>query len=127
MKEYINIGKLDKSKISNYAKKIITDEVVLTNERLKHILDNHKKDFELYFNNAKEIIEQPDYILEDIKNINTVMFIKHIQDTNINNIVRLAVGNDNKHPKNSIMTFYRLRNSNLRKMVNKNKTIYKNE
>ena len=127
MKEYINIGKLDKSKISNYAKKIITDEVVLTNERLKHILDNHKKDFELYFNNAKEIIEQPDYILEDIKNINTVMFIKHIQDTNINIIVRLAVENDDKHPKNSIMTFYRLRNSNLRKMVNKNKTIYKNE
>ena len=116
MKEYINIGKIDKSKIGKYAEKIITDEVILTNERLQHIL-----------NNAKEIIEQPDYILEDIKNINTMMFIKHIQDTNINIIIRLAVENDDKHPKNSIMTFYRLRNSNLRKMINKNKTIYKNE
>lgn len=127
MKEYINIGKIDKSKIGKYAEKIITDEVILTNERLQHILDNHKKDFELYFNIAKEIIEQPDYILEDVKNINTIMFIKHIQDTNINIIVRLAVKNDDKHPKNSIMTFYRIRNSNLRKMINKNKTIYKNE
>lgn len=127
MKEYINIGKIDKSKIGKYSEKIITDEVILTNERLQHILDNHKEDFELYFNNAKEIIEQPDYILEDIKNINTMMFIKHIQDTNINIIIRLAVENDDKHPKNSIMTFYRLRNSNLRKMINKNKTIYKNE
>ena len=64
MQEYINIGKIDKSKIGKYAEKIITDEVILTNERLQHILDNHKKDFELYFNIAKEIIEIVSEVLE---------------------------------------------------------------
>ena len=71
MEEYINIGKIDKNKIGNYRYKIITEEVILTNERYNHILE--------------------------------------------------------KHLKNSIMTFYRIRDKNLIKLINKNKTIYKNE
>ena len=40
------IGNLDKNKLGKYKDKIITDDVVLTNERLEeHILISHKKEY----------------------------------------------------------------------------------
>lgn len=63
-----------------------------------------------------QIIETPDYILKDYKNENTAMVIKSIEDTNINVIIKLAIGEDEIHSKNSIMTMYRVRNKNLRKL-----------
>lgn len=124
---YINIGKIKIELFSNISEDIITDEVILTNERYVHILEGHKEDFELYFNMIPGIIQEPDYILKDFKNENTAMVIKHIDNTNLNVIVRLAVTNDEIHSKNSIMTFYRVRDKNLRKLQQKNKTIYKKE
>ncbi len=37
------IGKLDKSKIGDYDEKIITDDVILTDERVKHIKERHPR------------------------------------------------------------------------------------
>lgn len=127
MEEYINIGKINKIKFDKISNKIYTDEVILTHERFMHIQENHSKDFELYFSKAADIVENPDYILEDSKNKDTILVIKGIEETNINLIIRLAVENDEKHTKNSIMTFYRLRDKNLKKLVEKHETIYKKE
>ena len=63
------IGKLDINKLGIYKKKIITDEVILTNERLyEHILVYHKSDYELFKIHLKNIIDKPDYIIEDKQN-----------------------------------------------------------
>ena len=72
-----------------------------------------------------EIIEKPDYILKDYKNENTAMVIKKVKNTNVNVIVKLAIVEDKIHRKNSIMTMYRIRDKNLKKLMEKNKTIYK--
>lgn len=125
--EYINIGKIDKNKFETISNNIATEDVILTIERYHHILERHREDFELYFNRAKEIINNPDYILKDNKNENTAMVIKHIEETNINIIIRLAVENDKIHSKNSIMTFYRIRDKNLKKLMQRNKCVYKKE
>lgn len=37
------IGKLDKNKIGEYGKKIVSDEVILTDERVKHIKERHPR------------------------------------------------------------------------------------
>lgn len=124
---YINIGRINRKLFTRITQNIITEEVILTRERYIHIVEGHKEDFELYGNMLGEIIEEPDYILEDYKNANTAMIIKHIDNTNINVILRLAIGNDDIHTKNSIMTLYRIRNKNLKKLQEKNKTIYKRE
>ncbi len=124
--EYVKIGKIDINKIGKYKKLIMTEEVIFTQERFSHVMNEHAQDLELYINSLVDIIENPNYILEDHKNINTLMFIKYMEKTNINVIVRLAI-EDKKHSKNSIMTFYRLREKNLKKLQQKNKTIYKNE
>lgn len=124
---YINIGKIDRKIFKEINENIITDEVILTHERYTHIIERHKEDFELYGDMLLEIIQNPDYILKDTKNVDTAMVIKHIEKTNINVILRLAVMNDKIHNKNSIMTFYRVRDRNLKKLQEKNKTIYKKE
>ena len=124
---YIDIGKINKEFFVEITNNIVTDEVILTRERYLHIINGHKEDFELYANVLPEIIKNPDYILKDYKNPDTAMIIKHIDNTNINVILKLAVANDELHTKNSIMTMYRIRDKNLKKLQEKNKTIYKKE
>ena len=44
------IGKIDKNKIGEYGQKMITEDVVLTDERKLHIFEDHKKDYEKIIN-----------------------------------------------------------------------------
>ena len=53
--------------------------------------------------------------------------IKHVDETNMNIVLKLAVFEDEKHPKNSIMTAYRIRDKNVKKLEKNNKTLYKCE
>ena len=102
--EYIRIGKINK-KILNY-NFLSTEEVIFTNERQLHVRKNHNKDLNLYFKYLKKAIEKPEYIILDLKHKNTVMFIKKVNKNYINIVVRLAIKEDIKHEKNSIMTLY---------------------
>lgn len=53
--------------------------------------------------------------------------VKRLPSSNLNIVLRLALHSDNSGLKNSIMTAYRIRNKNLRKMEKKNKILYKKE
>lgn len=53
--------------------------------------------------------------------------IKQIENSNINIIIRLVLETDNPQFKNSIMTMYRIRNRNLKKLIEKNTLLYKKE
>ena len=55
------------------------------------------------------------------------MVIKHIEETNMNIIIKLAVTIDEKHTKNSVMTAYRVRDKNVKKLEKNNKVLYKND
>lgn len=52
--------------------------------------------------------------------------IKRLTDTNLNVIVRVALERDNGKLKNSVMTFYRIREKNLEKLLRRNKILDKN-
>lgn len=121
------IGKIDLNKIEKYRYKVVTDEVVLTDERKQHILNNHNKDYEKIIKNINRVILNPREILEDSKNINTLLFIDKLEKNNLNVIIRLNMINNKKHPKNSVMTAWIIRDSNLIKLRKKNKIIYKRE
>lgn len=111
MEEYRTIGKIDVNKLGDYANKVITNEVVLTNERLyNHVLILHKDEYVKLEKYIKEIIENPDFIIEDNKNKDTIILMKHIDEINRNGriVIKLAVENDKKHPKNSIITLMEL-------------------
>ncbi len=121
------IGKLDRSKIGEYSQKIVTEDVVLTNERKVHIFQDHGNDFKLIIDNIDRVVLNPNEVLEDLKNRDTVYFINKLEKNNLNVVVRLNTTNSKEHPQNSIMTAWIIRDKNLNKLRNKNKMLYKKE
>ena len=121
------IGKIDKNIFEKEFGKIQTEDVVLTDERKQHIRERHSNDYDLFQEHHKEILESPDIVLKDLKNDNTVFMIKHIEGTNMNVVIKLSIYEDEKHPKNSIMTAYRMRDKNVKKLERNNKMLYKRE
>lgn len=121
------IGKIDKTVFETEFGKLQTDEVVLTNERYAHILLRHPQDYSYFENYGVDAVNHPDYILKDEKHESTAFLIKRLPDVNINVVIRLAIETDDEGLKNSIMTFHRVRDSNLKKMLTRNKMLYKRE
>jgi len=121
------IGKIDKNKLGKYKDILITDDVILTYERNLHIYQNHIKDYKTIIKNIDRVVLNPREILEDRKNKDTLFFIDKLKQNNLNVIVRLNTTNNKNYPQNSVMTAWIIRDSNLKKLRENNKTIYKNE
>lgn len=127
MAELHKLGRLNTQPLETEFGKLKTDEIIITDERIAHIKERHPEDYDLFEKYGKSAVENPDLIIMDSGNENTVFMVKRLPDTNLNVIVRLILETDEKDYKNSVMTFYRIRDRNLKKLQNKNKTIYKNE
>lgn len=121
------IGKLNRGRLGRYRKKIVTDDIILTEERMKHIYESHKNDYDKIMRYMKTTILNPDEILESLQSEDTIFFIKKIDKNNLNVVIKLNTTNNNKHPKNSVMTAWIIRDKNLVKLRNKNKILYKYE
>ena len=100
--------------------KIQTDEIIVTNERENHIKARHPEDYELFQKYGAETVNNPDFIIRDGKNQGTVFMVRKLPDTNLNVVVRVALDTDEEGLKNSVMTFYRIRERNLKKLIEKN-------
>lgn len=105
--------------------KLNTDEVVITNERMRHIREHHPMDYALFEEYGKKTVEAPDIIIRDIKKEGTVFMVLRMDSINLNTVVRLSVARtDSPEHKNSVMTFYRIRSKNLTKLLEKHKVLY---
>ena len=58
----------------------------------------------------KSIIEKPDYIVEDNRHEDTMIYLKEIDGMGKNGrvVIKLALGQDDEHNKNSIITLMKL-------------------
>ena len=121
------LGKIKLAPLVQTFGKIQTDEIILTNERRIHIMERHPQDYELFLKYGVLTVTQPDIIVKDEKNDGTVFMIKKLADTNISVVVRVALSTDKKELKNSVMTSYRVRDKNLKKMLERNEVLYKKE
>ncbi|MGN1301503.1 MAG: PBECR2 nuclease fold domain-containing protein [Clostridia bacterium] len=123
--EYINIGKIDINKYSKLCeKKITTDEVIITNKQIEHINEERKGTYKKYENRLKEIITNPDYIIEDTKHEETGLVIKKYSK---NIIVVLKLNTSNDERKNSIITIWEIKEKRLERYLLTHKIIYKKE
>lgn len=61
------IGRIDRNIYKCVTEDIITDEVIITDERIAHIQERHPNDYERYYKYLKEIVEHPQYIVETNK------------------------------------------------------------
>lgn len=119
------IGKIDKRKLGRYANEIVTEDVVLTDERIEHIQLRHSGDYEKYKEYISIIIKEPDYILDDKNNKDTILLLKEIKEKNIQLVIKLQTNYQEKNKSNSILTFWHIRNRNYRSTIKNNEIIYK--
>ena len=121
------IGRLDKEKLGKYKNIIVTDKVIMTNERIEHTQKRHPGDYEKYIHYIPNVINNPDYILEDKDNIDTILLLKRINEKgkNIQVVVKIHT-NKEENKYNSIITFWHIRDRNYNATIKNNKIIYKN-
>lgn len=98
------IGKIDRSIYRCVAEEIITDEVIITNERVQHIKDRHPNDYEKFFQYMAEAILKPDYILENAPKTALVLKEFHEGTKKLRLVLRLATPEDEQNYQNSIIT-----------------------
>lgn len=101
-----------------------TTEVIITDKRIAHIKERHPEDYNLFEQYGRDSILSPDILLQDLKNAGTIFAVKKLPDTNLNVVIRLVLDTDNPDFKNSVMTFYRIRDKNLKKLMERNPILY---
>ena len=70
------IGRINKSIYSCITEDIVTDEVIITDNQLQHILDRHPEVYKEVTDYLNDIISAPDFI---IKHKNTGLVVKRIK------------------------------------------------
>ena len=127
MAEIISLGKINMQILKSEFGTLQTDEIIVTDERINHIKNRHPEDYSLFTIYGASSVSDPDFVIKDEKNKGTVFMVKKLPDTNLNVVVRVVLESDDIKLKNSVMTFYRLRDKNLKKLIDKNALLYKKE
>lgn len=122
------VGYIDIEKYRCITDDITTDEVIITDERIQHIMERHPGDYERFIGYISDILADPDYILEANK-ANTGVILKEIQDGSekFKLILRVKVENDPADYRNSILSFWRIGDTTWNKNVKNKKILYKRE
>lgn len=123
------VGKIDKEIYKCITEDIVTDEVIITDERIGHIKERHPNDYEKYCEYLKLIVEEPDYIVET-KKPNTALILKEIKESNerqFKTVLRLTTSTDNPGFKNSIITFMKIDEKEWNRLLRNKLILYKNE
>ena len=122
----MEVGKIDRRMLGKYKEKIVTEKVILTTERLKHIQEHHPGDYEEYGIYIPEVLYHPDYIVDDVKNIDTIIFLKTIIECekNIQIVIKLNTNLKEKDKKNSILTFWKVKNKTYKQLIRNKEIIY---
>lgn len=128
MKHLSIVGKLNIFLLKNEFEKLKNEDVIITQKQIEHIqFGNHSSDFEYFEKYSYEVISNPDMILRDLNHKDTIMTVKKIENTNLNIIIALSITDEKNIYQNSVITSYRIRDKNLRKLEIKHKLIYKKQ
>jgi len=122
------VGVIDLNKFQKISTVITSNEVVITNERIKHICDYHPGDYERFSEHFSEILLRPDFIIEANRAKSAVLLKKvNNEGDKIQLILRLNTSSDSRGYKNSIITFMRIRDKEWRRLINNKRIIYKSK
>ncbi|MCM1330742.1 MAG: PBECR2 nuclease fold domain-containing protein [Ruminococcus sp.] len=107
---------------------IISDEVIITEERIQHIKERHPNDYERYCLYMKEVVENPEYIIEANKP-RSALILKSFSEGNeqFKTVLRLVTPEDNKDFKNSVITFMKINEKEWNRLIKNKKILYKSE
>ena len=123
-----SVGKINRDIYSCITKDIITDEVIITDNQIQHILERHPEAYKEVIDYLSEIIWEPDFIMED-KHNNTGLIIKKIKTgkeyTQI--VLRICTSGDNPNYKNSIISCWKISERRLQNYLRNKTILYKKE
>ena len=119
-----SIGRIDKDIYKNVNAGLMTDEVIITEKQIQHVIDRHGQDYDAVVNRLQEIVSAPDYIFAD-KRPSTAMVVKSLDDGNGVVILRLAISSDPAEYKNSIITFMKINEARLQNYLRNRKILYR--
>ncbi len=121
------IGIIDIDKYKQITPKtILTDEVIITENRIEHIKQRRGNEFyEKYSPEFSDIVQSPEYVFKD-SNENTAIVSKRIKQEgkNINIVLRLVVEGEDPGFKNSILTAIGESDKRFAQRLRNNKTVY---
>lgn len=123
------VGKIDTEIYKCITDDIVTDEVIITGERIQHIKERHPKDYEMIESILDEAIKKPSYILEDEGHLNTGLVLKLINDKNMRFqiVIKIHTSSDGSNFKNSIISAWKISEKRWESYINNKKILYKSE
>ena len=123
------VGKIDVKIYRCISEYILTDEVIITDERVGHVKERHPEDYETDCEYLKEIVEHPDYIIEANKP-DTALILKQIiesKEKQFKTVLRLKTSTDKPEYKNSIITFMKINEKEWKRLLRNKRILYKRE
>ena len=120
------VGKIDKNIYKCITDDITTDEVIITERQVRHIIDRRGEAFyNKYGDKFSEIIKDPDYIFKDDNN--TALVCKGFLSDGkyVNLVLRLVVSSDKPEYKNSIITAIGEGKKRFEQRLRNNDALYK--
>lgn len=122
------VGKINRNIYRCITEDIVTDDVIITENQIKHIQDRHPNDYERFSIYFGEIVANPDFIIRGNKP-NTALILKEIEIENelFKTVLRLVTSNDDPNYKNSIITFMKIDEKEWKRLLRNKKILYKKE
>lgn len=122
------VGRIDRNIYRCITEDIVTDEVIITDERIQHIKDRHPNDYEDVMLRMGEALVKPDYILKD-NNENTGLVIKAMESSNENvqMVLRIYTSKEIEEYKNSIISCWKISDKRLKNYLRNRDILYRHE
>lgn len=123
-----NLGELDWRIYGCISENHICDEVIITDEQVKHIRERYPEAYMDTMYYLKRIIHDPDYIFRD-KQPNTGLIVKKIENAEESNllVLKILTVNDRKDYKNSVITGWKITEKRLNNYLRNREIIYRKE
>lgn len=123
-----SVGKIDRDIYKCITEDIVTDEVIITDNQMQHILDRHPEAYKEVINYLADIIREPDFIIED-KHDNTGLVIKKIkvEKEYAQMVLRICTSDDNPDYKNSVISCWEISEKRLQNYLRNKRILYKKE
>lgn len=122
------VGKINRDIYKCIVNDIVTNEVIITDERIQHIKNRHPEDYERFFLYISQIIENPDYIIRANKeNMGVLMKKIEMSGEKFKLVLKIAVKNDPKGYKNSVISFWHIGDVTWKKTIKNKDILYKRE
>ncbi|MDO4470527.1 MAG: minor capsid protein [Bacillota bacterium] len=122
------VGKINRDIYKCITDDIVTDEVIITDNQMQHILDRHPDAYKEVIAYLSDIIREPDFIIQD-KHENTGLVVKRIKTEKeyAQMVLRICTSKDDPNYKNSVISCWEISEKRLQNYLRNKTILYKKE